>query len=408
MDLLKSERLDDAIKQNVLGSLELLEVAKMCPNMMCFVHVSTAYVNSETPGHKAETLPKLNFDCEEFVQLVLQMTPTQIEQQTPKLIGSYPNTYAFSKAITEIVLSRRCQAIGLPLAIVRPSIIAAAVKEPFPGWGDSVSAVSSMILFVGIGIVKYVYGQPHLILDVIPVDIVVNITLACIPRAIAEKKLHIYHVGTSQRNPCRMVEMAPWVITYWNSHNVSRRIGSKTKWTFIKNYTAYKTYYFLQDKLPTTLYSAYAKLFGTVQQKKNAALLQKISERTYQATHLFSHFTTNEFIFTVHNTEALIKSLNEDEAEIFSFDVEFDWERYFRYFTYGVHRFVLKEEVKEPTELLKIDLIQAPRHLSESDSFLSRTFDDLFWAYKSYKPNIGIDNFNTLRTLPETQALILK
>jgi len=70
----------------------------------------------------------------------------------------------------------------------------------------------------------------------------------------------------------------------------------------------------------------------------------------------------------------------------------------------------LKEEVKAPTELLKIDLINEPRNFEfgPKDTWLYRTFDDIAWAAKSYKPHAGLDNFNTLRSPEESQQMVLK
>lgn len=49
---------------------------------------------------------------------------------TGRIISSHPNTYAFTKAIAEqMLLDERDQ---LPVAIFRPSIVTASVREPFP------------------------------------------------------------------------------------------------------------------------------------------------------------------------------------------------------------------------------------------------------------------------------------
>lgn len=410
MFLFLSERLDDAIKQNVIGTLELFEISRYC-NLEAFIHISTCYVKCDFPGYKSETLPSLNFDPEETVQLILQMNPSQIEQRTPQIIGNFPNTYAFSKAITEILLSHRCNKFKVPLAIIRPSIIASTCKDPFPGWIDSISAIAALVLFSGVGLVRYIYGQPKQVLDIVPVDIVVNIIIAAIPRVLKEKNLQIYQVGTSHRNPVRMLEISRWVSAYWRSHNVARRVDHRPlRWKFYTTKTTFDTQFFLRNQLPASIYSAFANTLGNAQQKKNAALLKKINAQTLKACDSFAYFTNTEFVFAVLNTEELVKLIVPEERELFFFQLEkIDWEKYFRYLCYGMHRFVLKEEVKEPTELLKIDLIREPRKPPGTNGgFFSHMFSDIAWAYKSYKPNIGIDNFNTLRTPEETQQLILK
>lgn len=49
---------------------------------------------------------------------------------TPKLIGERPNTYTFTKALAEYLVQQECG--NLNVAIVRPSIVGASWKEPFP------------------------------------------------------------------------------------------------------------------------------------------------------------------------------------------------------------------------------------------------------------------------------------
>lgn len=53
-----------------------------------------------------------------------------LNQITPKLIGSKPNTYTFTKHLGEEILVT--EGADLPIAIIRPSIITAAWMEPVP------------------------------------------------------------------------------------------------------------------------------------------------------------------------------------------------------------------------------------------------------------------------------------
>ena len=53
-----------------------------------------------------------------------------IDQITPQLIGDKPNTYTYTKQLAEYLLIK--EAGDMPIAIVRPSIVGAAWKEPVP------------------------------------------------------------------------------------------------------------------------------------------------------------------------------------------------------------------------------------------------------------------------------------
>ena len=54
-----------------------------------------------------------------------------------RLVGKRPNTYTYTKALAEHLLLEECGSI--PLAIVRPTIVTAAMKEPIPGWVDNLN-----------------------------------------------------------------------------------------------------------------------------------------------------------------------------------------------------------------------------------------------------------------------------
>ncbi|XP_070490166.1 putative fatty acyl-CoA reductase CG5065 [Chironomus tepperi] len=62
---------------------------------------------------------------------------------TPRLLKNHENTYVFAKSLAEILITK--DGIGLPIAIVRPSIIGACVAEPKVGWTDSYTVVNTII-----------------------------------------------------------------------------------------------------------------------------------------------------------------------------------------------------------------------------------------------------------------------
>jgi len=419
------ERLNDAMRKNIIGSVSLMELAKTFSRLQAFIHVSTAYVNCDRQGFHAEqpvpvssvsnVLDMAAFDPEELVQNVLQMNPDEVERVTPSLIRDYPNTYTFTKALTELILTRHRG--NVPLCFVRPTIIGCSVKDPVPGWIDSVSAVAAAVLYSGVGVIRFLRGDHQVVADVVPVDSVVNVILASIPATIQNRSgmILIYQVGTSHLNPVRWFEIARWVSTYWRQHNVAKRVDHKPlRFRFYRTAFSYNMNFFLRNELPTALYSTFANYLGTARQKRNAELLQKITRSITSISDAFLHFTTNNWVFGVAETELLMNSLPEVERENFFLGItEIDWEKYCRLFCYGMQRFVLHEDVKPPTDLLKVDLIDGSRRVplgnEEFPSLVRKLFPDLSWAFsKSYQTNIGIDNLNTLRNPEETKALIIK
>jgi len=127
---------------------------------LVFTHVSTAYVNSDKQGSIEEKVYDMpgNLDAEVIVQDIMKMTPAQLEKEENKILGSFPNTYTFAKAMVERTLLKRKG--NLKLAIVRPSIVISAYEEPFSGWTETISAMGSL-LFAGIlGLVNYLNCDP--------------------------------------------------------------------------------------------------------------------------------------------------------------------------------------------------------------------------------------------------------
>ena len=62
------------------------------------------------------------------------------------IIGERPNTYSFTKAITEQMIKE--DRGDLPISIVRPSIVVGAVSEPLPGWVDNINGPTSVGVFI--------------------------------------------------------------------------------------------------------------------------------------------------------------------------------------------------------------------------------------------------------------------
>lgn len=63
---------------------------------------------------------------------------------------------------------------------MRPSFIGSTYKYPFPGYCETKNAIGKLMLYIGLGIIKFMPGDPNNILDLVPADIVVNQILSSI------------------------------------------------------------------------------------------------------------------------------------------------------------------------------------------------------------------------------------
>jgi len=74
------------------------------------------------------------------------MTEEQLDGLTPTMLEGRPNTYTYTKAMAETVLQNDAQ--GLPLSIIRPSIVTSSLKEPYPGWVDCLHGATGLVVAV--------------------------------------------------------------------------------------------------------------------------------------------------------------------------------------------------------------------------------------------------------------------
>lgn len=93
------------------------------------VHVSTAYANCNH-NSVAEMIYPPPIQPSKLVDASEWMDDQVLDALTNKIIGDRPNTYTFTKALAEYVISQDGK--DLPIAIIRPSIVGCTWHEPMP------------------------------------------------------------------------------------------------------------------------------------------------------------------------------------------------------------------------------------------------------------------------------------
>ncbi|KAL1414463.1 hypothetical protein MTO96_000866 [Rhipicephalus appendiculatus] len=123
------EPLKEAFQINVLGTRQVLDICKRMRKFCVLVHVSTAYCNCD----KLEVLENVYPQPELPPEIIehVQCTDSKMADSPSGLLPAHhPNTYTFTKSLAESVLLE--ERANLPVSIVRPSIVTASWKEPFP------------------------------------------------------------------------------------------------------------------------------------------------------------------------------------------------------------------------------------------------------------------------------------
>ena len=117
-----------------------------------------------------------------------------------RLVGKCPNTYAYTKAIAESLIIQECK--DIPTCIVRPSIVGASWREPFPGWIDNFNGPTALFAAIGKGILRTMMGRFDCTADIIPVDVPVNLMIAAgwYTGSQRAKDIVVYNSTTGQIN----------------------------------------------------------------------------------------------------------------------------------------------------------------------------------------------------------------
>ncbi|KAG8387515.1 hypothetical protein BUALT_Bualt02G0029100 [Buddleja alternifolia] len=364
------ERYDVALGINTFGPANLLNFSKQCSKLRVFLHVSTAYVCGEKEGLVLETPFKvgdtlngtcgLNINTERHIveeklkelqshnasQKNISSTMKDLGIQRAKKYG-WPNTYAFTKAMGEMMLGQLKEETSL--VIIRPTIITSTYKEPFPGWLEGIRNIDSFVVGYGKGKMTCFIGDPLSIVDLIPADMVVNaMIVAMAAHANESTDPIIYHVGTSMANPVlyrrlqdyglRFFTERPWINKDGKPVIVSKGTELGTKYA-VHRYM--EMHYLIPLKILSLINTLSCKYFQSTyfDLSRKVKFLMRLVE-------LFSPYVFFKGVFDDMNTEKLRMAARESgiENEIFYFDPKsINWDDYFMYtHIAGVFKYAFK------------------------------------------------------------------
>ncbi|HYN15460.1 MAG TPA: SDR family oxidoreductase [Terriglobales bacterium] len=113
----------------------------------------------------------------------------------------WPNTYTFTKSVAESLIAKH--GAGLPIAVVRPSIVESSVEKPFRGWNEGINTSAALSYLLGT-FFRQLPTNERKCLDLIPVDTVTR-GMTLITAALVERcHQPLYQLATSVANPCNM------------------------------------------------------------------------------------------------------------------------------------------------------------------------------------------------------------
>ncbi|XP_020585176.1 fatty acyl-CoA reductase 2-like [Phalaenopsis equestris] len=362
------ERYDVALDINTIGPIRLLSFAKRFKRLKLFLQISTAYVNGKRQGRvmekpfligdniakelvsheiSAKSMPWLDIEAEIRLAFNSMKAPDDafFIQEMKDLglkranIYGWQDTYVFTKAMAEMVIE--CLRGDIPVVIIRPSVIESTWKEPFPGWMEGNRMMDPVVLYYGKGQLTGFLADPKGVLDVVPVDMVVNATLGAMTKHgwTKEPGIHIYHVASSIVNPLTFQELANLLHQHFKSFpsldSKGRPIEVLQMKLFddVKKFSSYVNSNLMQQM---SLHEKVSKKFQNI--------CMKIVDQAKYLANIYEPYTFYGGRFDNTNTQNLMGEMSEEERKKFGFDVgEINWEDYIsNVHIPGLRRYVMK------------------------------------------------------------------
>ncbi|MYG00622.1 AMP-binding protein [Candidatus Poribacteria bacterium] len=402
---------DASLKGNALAAKHVVTFAKGCSNAI-FLHVSTAYVCGDNPGTVPEELhppyeqyaqqqnekseTKIPSTLSEEIDYLLTLNQSiRDEAETPEQIthfqeiaqkqikadkrGSRKNietlvkqakadwleerlvkaglehartrgwndTYTYMKFLAEQVIMELHG--DLPTAIVRPSIIESSIAEPHPGWLGKYRMSEPLIVGFAKGRLPDFPADPDIILDIIPVDFVVNAMLAAAEAIAKRGGIEVYHVATGTQNPLyfRGIVEATYGYFVENPMMENGKPISVPVWTY-PSLEEFKKKLDGKMRLLDTAIKALTLLpFKSAKRKRRRLFIKQSSiKAALHYIQIYAPYTRTNFEFETNKLQELYNALSSEEQQNFNFDVsQIAWKQYFQEIHIpGIKRHVLKLE----------------------------------------------------------------
>ncbi|XP_022194518.1 putative fatty acyl-CoA reductase CG8306 isoform X2 [Nilaparvata lugens] len=342
--------LKTTVEINLLGTKRVAELSKEMPNLKAFVHVSSAYVNSNLKSAD-EVIYPAPAKVEDVISLVQRDTESSLNDLAPKMMSDvgHPNTYTFTKALAEHVVA------GIPNSvIIRPSMIVGAWKEPIPGWTNSKNGPQGFIMGAAKGVVRRLPVDKNLIYDYIPVDVVVNHMILAAWHVVKNKprSTDVFHVTTSTYKPFKWANVENEVTQLLHKYPLKSAVWYPTL-KLLPSLFLFRVSAFIFHMIPAYILDTVTRIGG------GRPILVRLHTNVNKSLGRLAPFIFNEWLFDNKQSLALHKSIpTAKEREMFGVDVgSLEWSAFFNDLAQGVREFLNNESPKTLASARKKDKV---------------------------------------------------
>lgn len=160
------------VVMNIVGTYNVIEIAKQMLELKMMIHFSTGFCcpDEEILEERIIDSPE---DPMDLIKCSQWMNEKAMAKLQPHLLKNHPNTYTYTKRLAEI-LCRNEYRNGMPICIVRPSIVLPAFQEPCVGWIDSLNGPAGLIIGAAKGVIRSMLVDGDVKTEAIPVDMAIN------------------------------------------------------------------------------------------------------------------------------------------------------------------------------------------------------------------------------------------
>ncbi|KAH8413778.1 hypothetical protein KR222_007981, partial [Zaprionus bogoriensis] len=333
------EPLHVALDINTRATRVMLQLAKEIKHLQAFVYLSSAFSNCVIPYLTEDFYPGLlKCSADKVLHLREMLDEKVFDDMAPVLMGKFPNTYTYTKALAEQVVQTESDQV--PVCVLRPAAIIATDREPVSGWIDNFYGPITFIYGVGFGILRVLRIDRSIANNTVPVDCCANLAIAIcwktaqgkreLPPAIYNYSAHSNNLilgGDFLESVVKQRFVSPMETTLWYPFVIC-----------ITNRWLYKFAIIFYHLLPGFFLDLMLRLRG------RRPRFIKLYKKAHMNMEVLTYFFNNSYCFETLNTNALWKSLCAADQKIFPFDMEFfDWDHYFERALRGMRTYLAKQ-----------------------------------------------------------------
>ncbi|XP_031630613.1 putative fatty acyl-CoA reductase CG8303 [Contarinia nasturtii] len=336
--------LREAIRTNLTGTMRCIEFGKSLKKLDAFVHLSTAFCNSNYGGlleEKVYAPAQDPYDMLKMAENNEAWNDIKARADWLHITKDHPNTYTFTKQLAENLVMK--ELAGFPAAIVRPSIVYGTYEYPVEGWVGNASS-GHLGFFAGYykGLFRTIYGNSQSKIDLIPVDYTINASLV-LGWYVGTRKLElpeVVHSTSGDVNPITLGEYTDIINDRVRVHPSQTMVWIPS--AKIRNGLRYTVYFYLFQILPTMLWYWPEKLLGLGIKHHTSLEFMRIFNKGIKAFHFFLN---KNFQYSTKNAMRIGTLMHPKDMDRYKFDAsDIDWSEMIERNFSGVRRYYFREK----------------------------------------------------------------